>query len=92
MSDKSPYSAVQVNDDPSDTPYDRMHVDDSAQAPLLPQPVQASPTFKVAGASAGSGYLIEQVAQHPALPVACYCVASILMTVVNKVGCCCRHK
>ena len=34
--------------------------------------------------NAGSGQLIEQVGRHPALPVACYCLASILMTVVNK--------
>lgn len=32
---------------------------------------------------AGGGQL-EQVGSHPALPVACYCLASILMTVVNK--------
>lgn len=42
--------------------------------------------FNIAPSSAGGGHLIEQVAAHPALPVACYCCASILMTVVNKVG------
>ena len=44
--------------------------------------------------NAGSGQLIDQVASHPALPVACYCLASILMTVVNKASLmrACLHK
>jgi len=53
----------------------RLMVDDQESA--------AKNSFGIA-TNAGSGQLIDQVASHPALPVACYCVASILMTVVNK--------
>ena len=35
----------------------------------------------------GSGLLsVPEPAQHPALPIASYCIASIVMTVVNKVS------
>jgi len=54
----------------------RMNMDESGSS--------AKNSFGIA-TNAGGGQLIDQVASHPALPVACYCVASILMTVVNKV-------
>ena len=44
-------------------------------------------SFGIATRNAGSGQL-EQIGSHPALPVACYCLASILMTVVNKASPC----
>lgn len=37
------------------------------------------------GGSAGQMIMVDKVMTSPALPIACYCVASILMTVVNKV-------
>ena len=49
------------------------------------QAARGKQSFGIAGSTAGGGQLIEQVVSHPALPVACYCVASIIMTVVNKV-------
>ena len=45
-----------------------------------------SKVFGLATSTAGSGQMIEQALTHPALPVLSYCVASILMTVVNKVS------
>jgi GDP-mannose transporter len=35
---------------------------------------------------ASSGGPVDSLLNHPALPVMCYCAASILMTVINKVG------
>ena len=35
----------------------------------------------------GAQIKAESVASHPALPVLCYCVASISMTVINKASC-----
>lgn len=67
----------------------RLEVDDAEQSEgLLSGRDQQRPprgAFGLAGSGAGSLQMIDQVAQHPAVPVACYCVASILMTVVNKV-------
>lgn len=67
----------------------RLEVDDSNQNEglLSGHSEDRAPrgAFGRAGSSAGSLQMIDQVAHHPALPVACYCVASILMTVVNKV-------
>ncbi|GAA95563.1 uncharacterized protein L969DRAFT_85250 [Mixia osmundae IAM 14324] len=35
-------------------------------------------------AAMGTGVTYDHIMNHPALPVACYCLSSILMTVVNK--------
>lgn len=42
-------------------------------------------SFGLAPTTAGTGQTIEQALTHPAVPVLCYCVASIIMTIVNKV-------
>ena len=54
----------------------------------LPSPGSSSrrkSAFGLAPPSAGGGQLIETALTHPAVPVAAYCAASIVMTVVNKV-------
>lgn len=95
-------SAASVNGDPAagnaandpttgQTKSDyRFEVDDSDQSHgLLSEQSQERPprnAFGLASSNAGSLQMIDQVAHHPALPVACYCLASILMTVVNKVS------
>lgn len=50
--------------------------DEKVTDPLLAETIQVMRTPTVS----------ERVLNHPALPVASYCVASIMMTVVNKVS------
>lgn len=83
-------AAGNASNGPGERSEYRLEVDDTDQSTglLSGQDEDRAPkgAFSRAGSSAGSLQMMDQVAHHPALPVACYCVASILMTVVNKVS------
>lgn len=54
--------------------------DDGEKRASVSVAMGTSPSHSLAGLQ-----LSGSIANHPALPVMCYCAASILMTVVNKV-------